>query len=756
MRYSRWLILAAIASILAFVWTTYASRKKTLAKEAPVAPAPLREGIDGSSADWHFTVLDGDRPVYAISAAKMTSESSLTDLEHVELKLYHKDSTEFNLVHTEKAQFDPNTKSLYADGDVEITMGVKVDGPQRGRLLKIHTSGVHFDKTSGKAVTDRPATFEFDQGGGSATGADYDPDTRELHMHSQVALDWRGKAPDSKPMHAEAGEAIYRERESKVILSPWSKLTRDTLRLEAAVSVVLLDQGDIRNAQLQSARGVQDDPGRKVEFGADRLDLNFADGMVINQIEGEHNSRLVSTTDSGRTTVTSDHLDLNFLVAGKESTLDTGLANGNSVAESVPLAKPGALAADTRTLRSDTIRLKMRTGGKEMETAETDGPGTLDFLPNRPGQPKRSLKGDRIWIVYGAENKVQSFRSVNVSTRTDKPPLPAQPMPPPALTASKDILATFDPVTGDLARVEQKNDFRYQEGDRQARANLAILDQQKDVMTLDGAARAWDPTGSVTAEHLVMDQKTGDYTADGHVASSRQPDKKGKSSGMLAQDQVIQAQAQKMVSIGRSPNQKIHYEGNAIAQQGANRIKADKLDLDNEHRVIEAHGNVVSEFVDKAKAGETQAPSKCGSTGFTKVRAKDLVYTEDTRLAFYQGEVSLVRPCLTEDSRELRAFLKDSDSDSSLDKALADGAVKIVSTSKPGIPLRTRTSTGEHSEYYADEGKVIIQGGEPMMVDSLKGNTRGKKLTWWERDDTLHVDGDESAPAKSTLRKVKK
>src|SRR5579863_6095581 len=123
MRYSRWLLLAAIAAILAFLWNTYASRKKTLAKEAPVAPAPLRQGIDGSSADWHYTQFDGDRPVYAISAANMTAESSMTELEHVELKLYHKGATEFDLIHTEKAQFDPNTKSLYADGDVDITMG---------------------------------------------------------------------------------------------------------------------------------------------------------------------------------------------------------------------------------------------------------------------------------------------------------------------------------------------------------------------------------------------------------------------------------------------------------------------------------------------------------------------------------------------------------------------------------------------------------------------------------------------------------
>ena len=32
------------------------------------------------------------------------------------------------------------------------------------------------------------------------------------------------------------------------------------------------------------------------------------------------------------------------------------------------------------------------------------------------------MKGDQIWITYGADNRIQSFRSINVSTRTDKPP----------------------------------------------------------------------------------------------------------------------------------------------------------------------------------------------------------------------------------------------------------------------------------------------------------------------------------------------
>ena len=159
------------------------------------------------------------------------------------------------------------------------------------------------------------------------------------------------------------------------------------------------------------------------------------------------------------------------------------------------------------------------------------------------------------------------FRSINATTRTEKPPTAKQPAPPPAITSSKEILATFDPKTSELARVEQKSDFRYQEGDREARADMATLEQQKDVMTLEGKARLADPTGSTSADRIVMDQKSGDFTADGHVASTRQPDQDGKSSAMLATDEVMQARAQHMVSTGHGNDQKIHYEGKAETQR---------------------------------------------------------------------------------------------------------------------------------------------------------------------------------------------
>jgi lipopolysaccharide export system protein LptA len=757
MRLSRWLILAALLVIVAFVGQTYIKRQQALARDTPPPPPPLETGINGRASDWVYTQSDGERPRVTIRAKsfRQVQAPSVMELNGVELQLFHKEGVQYDLVRSAQAQFDIVAKSLYSDGEVDITMPTAskknaTDDPlTQGRIVKIHTSGVHFASDTGKASTDREAKFEFEQGYGSAMGADYDPNSRELHLRSKVVLHWMGKNPGAKPMLIEAGEAYYREAEAKVFLLPWSKLTRENLHMEGAAAIVTLDKGVIKEAFSQSAHGVQNDPGRKVEFGAETLMLTFGQDMIIQEIKGQQNGKLVSTSNAMRTTVTGDVIDLQFDPTKKDSTLTHALAMKQAVAEAVPLPRPGELLGDTRTLHSEVIHLNMRPGGREIDTVETDGAGTADFIPNRAGQPKRSVKGDRIWITYGPENRIQSFRTINAFTRTDKPGMPA---PPPMLTQSKELLATFDPKTSELARLEQKTAFRYEEGTRRATADHATLEQAKDLITLEGSARTFDPTGSASADRLIMDQKSGDFVADGRVATTRQPDDKASSSALLSGSDVMQGRAQHMTSAEH--NQKLHYEGNAVVWQGPNRVEADRIDINRMTQAFEAHGKVVSQFADKSSDDKddkaaADKPKPPSAPVFTVVRAPDLVYSDDTRVAHYQGGAAMVRPGLTVNGKELKAFLNDKESSSTLDKAFADGAVKIVSTGDK----RIRTGTGEHGEYYTTEKKVIVNGGDSLLVDSIKGQTRGKQLTWWSNNDRLLVNGVENRPADTLFRK---
>ena len=765
MRRTRWLVLAAISFLLIAVGMSYFGRVTLQRKEARKPPRPLLPGIEGTAERWHYRKSNGPKPVAEISAGRvrMIKEPSKYQLDDVELHLFHKDGGEYDQIKSARAEFDIASGIMFSGGEVEIVRGVKADEPPNGRLLKIRSSGVTFDTTTGHASTDRPASFTFDQGYGSSIGADYDPQARELHLKGRVELHWKGKSP-GKEMLVESGEAYYKERDAKVFLMPWSRLKRDTLTLDAGPAVVALNDGVIRQVDTGQAHGIQDDPDRKVEYAADILRAELNEDGVITKIVGDRNARLVETAATAVTTVTSDRVALDFDASTKDSTLKEAVATGHAVVNSRPVPHPGAQPAETRILKSEAIDLRMRPGGQEIDQVDTRTPAQVEFIPNRPDQPHRWMTGDQVTIRYGSENQIDSFHSVNVTTRTEYasrtvtgPDGKKHPAPP-ALTWSAEMAAKFDPKTSQLSNLDQSGNFRYQEGDRRSVADRAILDQSTNVITLLKQARVWDPSGSASADKIVMNQKTGDFTAEGHVSSTRMPDKQGASSAMLSSEDPMQAKAARMVSTNK--NLLIRYDGGAVAWQGANRVQADHIEIDRDEGVLKAHGHVISQFVDKPK-DDSAAGSAPGAATippqapvFTLVKAGDLEYTEDDRVALYSGGVVLNRPGMTVKANRIRAFLNDADSDedSSLNHAIADGAVEIVQAT----PQRTRTGRSEHAEYYADVQKVILEKGAPEMVDSVKGSTRGMQLTYYANDDRLVVNGQEAKPASSIIYRRRK
>ena len=747
------LIVILILFIIGGVGASYYARLKQQNSSAPAKPKSLPPGTTASAEGWTYTQTKDQKPVVSVRAKDFQEVNGKYQLAGVELHLFQKSGNEYDLVKSAKAEFDINQGMLYSEGEVEITMGVPVNDPPKGRLMVIKSSGVHFESKTGKASTDRLATFQFDRGEGKAVGAAYDPNTRELLMHSQVELIWRGRDPKAKPMKVETNELTYKERESKIFLGPWSKLTRDTLTLNAGPAVVTLDEGTIKLVETTAAQGTDQRPGRNLEYAADQLAMDFDQDGLVKKITGTQNARLISTAETAVTTTTSDRVDLDFDTSGDGSTLQSALATGHSVVESKPIPKAGVDTPDTRILKSDVIKTAMRAGGQEIESVETETPGAIEFIPNRPAQPHRFMNGDKIWIAYGPKNQIQTFKSINVSTKTENAKAKDAKQPPaPALTWSKELLATFEPNSSQLSKLEQSNDFRYEEGDRKAKAQRAVLDQPKNLITLVTGARVWDATGSTDADKIVLDQKSGDFNADGNVNSTRMPDQKkdeANSSGMLSQDEPLHAKAKKMSSTDH--NLQVRYEGNTLLWQGANRLQADVVEIDRDNNTLKAHGHVISQLLDKAQEedGKKKPATKPATPVFTVVKAPELTYNDDDRLAHYTGGVLLNRPNMQVKAQEIRAFLRDDSDDSSLDHAFADGKVEIVQTA----PGRTRNGASEHAEYFVDEDKVILEGGQPQFVDSIRGTTRGNKLTWFSKDDRLLVNGVEKEPAKSMLRR---
>ncbi len=751
MRGARRLLLLGIVLILGVVGLAYHLQKSRQAQQAPPPPDELPPNVDATSTDWVHRQDVGNRTKIEIRARRMrqVKEPSEFELEGVELRIYDVENGGFDQIRSPYARFDTRQGTLFSASEVNITLGVPEHGPPPNNLLTIRTSGVRLDTVTARATTDQPTSFTYGRAEGHSIGATYDPGWKDLRMHSNVVLHWHGESPGEESMRVEAGQLVYKEDQSKIYLSPWSRFSKGGLTLQAADSVVTLEEDAIRVLDTQRARGEDRLPSRKIEYAADHLVLEFARGAVVEKVVGEGNARLASFSPASEMSVAADRMFLEFQPAGKDSLLDNALGMGGGVLELRPGPRQTP-APETRVLRSEVIKVIMRAGGEVIDVVETHARATLEFLPNGPEQKRRRLDGERLWMWFGPENRLTKFRAARARTRTDNGRKGNQVLPP-SLTSSEALLAEFEPETGKLLRVEQWGEFRYEEGDRKAVAGKAVLDTENNRITLLDRARVWDAGGSTAADEIILDQNEEVHTATVNVNSTRLPSPSRAGGGLLSPDEAFHAAAGRMVATADGVY--VVYEGGAVVWQGPNRIQGDRIEIDRSKGTLKAAGRVISRFVERQ-------PKEGGSAEtdevFTTVRAHELTYMEEHKMADYEGDVYLSRPGLEITAGRLRAYFGDAkadeggkDSGARLRFTIAEAGVRIVHRSQG----RTRTGLAEQGEYYIAEDRVVLKGGRPRVIDSVKGATEGKQLTYFARDDRLLVEGAEGQPAVSRIRR---
>jgi lipopolysaccharide export system protein LptA len=742
----------AIAAIIFGVGVTYRKLKKSSELGALAAPAPLPAELSSTTHSGRWVVKDQKTGCtsYEITSQDMrsASDSSHSELSGVELHIFHKSAkncdTKFDLVRSDAATYFDSEDQMKADGEVHITLGEPTEGEPPPNLVAITCTGVTFNTNTGHADTDGHCAFEFKNGHGESTGATYDPPTRELLMKHDVVVDWQAASPHAKPLHIVAPSLRYAESAAEIDLLPDGRMTRDQLTFEGEKPTIRLrDDGEghkfVREIDADHAHGADETPDKHLKYSADRVWVFYNDDHVIERIVVEGNAAMTSTGETSETQVNANHVEMYFSPHKKESDLDRVACKGNAVVTSKPLPAAGKTPADSHVLRAENIDLKMRPGGREIQTVSAQPSGTLEFLPNQPASHHRTLVGDNMLIAYGPQNHIDSFHATNPTTTTDPNAEEKKHNRPVSTTASKEIWARFEPNSSQLAGMEQTGSFTYQEGDRKAHANKATFDQKQNVMTLDGGAVVSDATGTTAANYIRLDERTDDFLAEGNVDSTRMPDKNQKSdSSMLSGDAPMNAQARKMESSNRAGSHRTRYEGNARVWQGANRISADAIEIDRDKHSIVADGNVVTEAWQQPKDDEKK---KNTAPVLTKVFAPHLVYTDQDRLAYYSGGVRLERPEMHLKSRELHAWLADSKADSQLEKAVADGGVEISGARRE----TSYNGNSEHMEYYTSEQKVVLNGGAPKMMRTVTGRpptvVQQRELIYFVNDGKLVGNG---------------
>src|SRR5204863_420657 len=118
-------------------------------------------------------------------------------------------------------------------------------------------------------------------------------------------------------------------------------------------------------------------------------------------------------------------------------------------------------------------------------------------------------------------------------------------------TSSRVLDAAFDDES-EIRAMKQSGDFRYEQGARKAQAANGSLDNDKDLMILDGAARFSDETGSTAADRIEIKQESGEFDAVGHVQTTRLPETRKTGdvtagSDMLDKDEPTQGLADHVI-----------------------------------------------------------------------------------------------------------------------------------------------------------------------------------------------------------------
>jgi len=623
MRSLRWLLLFLIIVVSAGVFRVY--RLQRIAGKAAQRPAPPAMALEDKSnaLNWEWGQTDAGKPALMMTAREyhLSANSKTSQLKNIELRIYQKSGKAFDQVHSDYAEFTSDDNRLYAPGEAEITLDVPVEGQPKHALTSIKAAGINFDSQTGKAVTDKHVAFTFENGNGICDGASYDPATHEIHLMHNVVVYLKSQAPKGRPMKVETGELIYSETASTVKLGPWATLTREqTVMLAGPTTVNLTKTADnhrkLDNIEAPNAKGTDQQQGKNLNYSADLVKAYYNEHGEMERLEATGNAHLVSLSKGAETTMSGSRLNLFFNATANDSVLSSAQARGNAFLESKPVAEPSGLTPDTKNIRSDAVDVFMKPDGKQLDRVSSLAPGTMEFLPNQATRSRRLVKSDHMLVHYGANNFVQSFHADTASTQTypskDEIARKKKPATDIGTTSSKSMDATFDDK-GQLKEIFQTGNFHYAEGARKAQADAALMDNTKNIMDLDAHARIADESGSTKADHIQINQATGEFDAKGGVETTHLPDpkpdgsgQKGSDSGMLDPGEAMQGKADHVVS--EKSGTMLHYIGSAQVWQGGSKIVGDRIDIDRKSKTVIADGHVFSQLQDSANNGADGNP----------------------------------------------------------------------------------------------------------------------------------------------------
>jgi lipopolysaccharide export system protein LptA len=396
-----------------------------------------------------------------------------------------------------------------------------------------------------------------------------------------------------------------------------------------------------------------------------------------------------------------------------------------------------------------------------IQTVSTLAPGTIE---TKSADETTTLHAKKFVAQFAPTGRMDMLLGHNGATVTRK-----IGNAPPQIIKAAELAAKFSP-DGEWQQLDETGDVHFQQADRQATADRANIVRSTDMIALNGSPVLTDSMSRTTATSVVINQKSGDIRATGGVLSTYFPTAQNSAMSLGSGPGHISAAA----LTGSTTSGHVIYVGHARLWQGESVLEANQIEIWRDEKKLLATGNVVANFPQAAapaQPGANAAPAPSTKTASAKagsaaapaptlwqIRAPMLTYWGDTGKAHLETGVTADSAQGSMQSRTLDVFLTPSGPSPKpggaaptpaqalpptpsgarqLDHALALGGVTVLQGDRRG--------TSDQAEYTASDGRFVLSGGKPTIVDASSDTTTGHSLTFFVANDTILIDSQEGS-----------
>jgi lipopolysaccharide export system protein LptA len=783
----KWMI-AGVCVLVTAVTLSYWVAREHIQPVLHNVPQALGFDIQQTSDGFSLSKSEGGRTIYTIHASRTVQfkQGGHADLRNVHIVIYGRNHDRYDQIYGDRFSYDPQSGDIRALGEVHIDLEGNEEGPKRPdqaapeetkNPLHLVTHSLVFNQKTGVAYTDDMVYFQTEQASGSGKGAYYDSKQNELQVKSDIHVVTRSE----HPAVITGTSGILQKQPRQAVLfnvkidQPDKTLTGDKGTL------LFAPDNMVQHATVEGNVHIQDRGPSVIDVYGPRGDLNMGPQNTIQQaiVSG---GATFETHGNSLAHGSADTFIVDFVEKNQPSQLHL-VKNARMRQDPKPITtadksrtKSGTTSGQPMEIAADQLDFQLENGN-QIRTGDTVGKAMITILPAPvPAGAKPAKDGGtnssnsttvatagKFHAAFDDNNRLQSLHgwpnSRIVSTT------PGQP----DKTSTADQLdVTFNP-DGGVQKLIQSGNFAYHEpppnpttGGRSAFADSATYTPDDQVLVLVGSPRIVDGGMTTTAVHMRLNRDTGEGFADDEVKTTYSELKPQPDGALLATSDPIHVTADHMTAF-KDPGV-AHYTGNVRLWQGANVVRAPKVDFDNDKRSIVAESDksqtVASLFVQEGQDGKLTP---------VDVTADKLTYTDEQRLARYSGNVLAKSPEGTISTERLDVYLKEADTNPTTASQKppqhkgpslpgSDSPSKIdrmVATGKVIVTEPNRRAVGDRLVYTADDAKYVLTGRSPSIFDAEHGTVWGDSLTFYYRDDRVLVESKRSSPTITRARTTK-